>query len=124
MSFSMTEVYRLQQIGGSVLRNYEQLVQRADRAQHGSPALEELGAFKQAWLAGSQTPESSMCSPAVPSRPRRCGRAKHEGPRHELALTRVGAQAVDHRSGMGAEAHRAEAPPRGDGAVQFSQGAG
>jgi hypothetical protein len=51
MSFSLNEVARLQLFGGAVWEKYCRLVSAADASMHGSLALEELGAFRQNWIA-------------------------------------------------------------------------
>jgi hypothetical protein len=50
MSFSLVELHKLERTGGAPWQLHQELQARADQSAHGSPAEEELGAFRALWL--------------------------------------------------------------------------
>jgi hypothetical protein len=47
----LTEVLRIQRIGGALAQRHAALVRAADASAHGSPAQQALRQFELAWLA-------------------------------------------------------------------------
>jgi hypothetical protein len=50
MSFDLLQLHKLKAMGGAPWQLHEELQVRADQSAHGSPAQQELGAFRLLWL--------------------------------------------------------------------------
>jgi hypothetical protein len=50
MSFDLTQIRKLELMGGAALQRHAELVRAADASAHGSIAQDELSAFRALWL--------------------------------------------------------------------------
>jgi hypothetical protein len=50
MSFHLLQLHKIEAMGGAPWQLHQELQARADQSAHGSPAEQQLGAFRALWL--------------------------------------------------------------------------